>query len=123
MSPRKKELDEMNRYELMNEIERIKERREDSDRTVNELSYLRRENERLNDEVNRLLSQQVVISQYFDTLGRESGKEMWLDVADDLRRGRLVSPPNFKRQSKRNTTERRTQQQGRRKSTRRKSKS
>lgn len=113
----------MNRYELMNEIERIKERREDSDRTVNELSYLRRENERLNDEVNRLLSQQVVISQYFDTLGRESGKEMWLDVADDLRRGRLVSPPNFKRQSKRNTTERRTQQQGRRKSTRRKSKS
>jgi len=103
----------MNRFELMNELERVRNF-DRTDELSREVSRLQDENHKLNLEVNRLLSQQVVVAQYFDVLGQEPGKEMWLDVADDLRTGRLGLPSVFSKRAKR-LKERRTQPQGRRK--------
>ncbi len=109
----KKDVEHMNRFELMNELERVRQ----LDRTVEygrEVSRLQEENHRLNGEVNRLLSQQVVIAQHFDNLGQTPGMEMWLDVADDLRTGRIGLPSALANRAQR-LKERRTQAQGRRK--------
>jgi hypothetical protein len=111
----KKDVEHMNRFELMNELERVRkfDRTDDLSR---ELRSLQDENHKLNQEVNRLLSQQVIVAQYFDVLGQKPGMEMWLDVADDLRTGRLGLPSVFASRAKR-VKERRTQAQGRRKPT------
>lgn len=109
----------MNRFELINEVERLKRQLERAERVEQDNKYLSSENNRLNQEVGRLYSQQTIIAQYFDSLGQQPGMQIWLDVADDLRCGRLVSPKFHQRASRRNVAERRTQPQGRRKKSRR----
>lgn len=110
----KKNVEHMNRFELMNELERVRK----FDRTEEysqEVRRLQDENHKLNQEVNRLLSQQVIVAQYFDALGQKPGQEMWLDVADDLRMGQLV--PSVVANRALRVKERRAQAQGRRKPT------
>ncbi len=117
--PREKDVEHMNRFELMNEVERIKGERDRYKKQAESLSFYQNENHEQNLEIERLRSQQVIVAQYFDVLGQTPGFEMWLDVADDLRCGRLISPKKFVRQSQRTTRDRRVQPQGRRKGTRR----
>lgn len=116
---RKKDVEQMNRFELINEVVRLTQLIERANETQAENSYLSSENHRLGVEIGRLQSQQVVIAQYLDKIGQEPGKEFWLDVADDLRCGRLVGGKFLQRASKRSGSERRTQAQGRRKAKRR----
>lgn len=115
----KKDVELMNRFELLNEVERLKRLLEHAESVEANRQILSAENRRLNTEVGRLYSQQTIIAQYFDALGQQPGMQMWLDVADDLRCNRLVSPKFHKRASKRKVTDRRTESQGRRKKTRR----
>lgn len=110
----KKDVEHMNRFELMNELERVRAELNRADRADRELEMLQSENHRLNHEVNRLLSQQVIVAQHFDNLGQTPGMEMWLDVADDLRTGRIGLPSALSNRARR-LKERRTQAQGRRK--------
>lgn len=108
----------MNRFELINELERVK-RFDRTEEYSKEISWLQSENERLSIELDRTRSVLVITAEHLDALGKKPGFEMYLDVADDMRCYRLVSPPDFKRQSRRNLRDRREQSQGRRKKTRR----
>lgn len=108
----------MNRFELINELERVK-RFDRTEEYFKEIRFLQAENKRLNDEIGLLHTVLTYTAHHFDALGQRPGFEMYLDVADDIRCNRLVSPPDFKRQSKRNVRDRREQAQGRRKKSRR----
>jgi hypothetical protein len=115
----RKDVESMNRFELLNEVVRLTQRLERADRVEADNAYLSSENRRLNTELGRLYSQQTIIAQYLDHVGQEKDKAFLLDIADDLRCGRLVGYKFAKRVSKRIVTERRTQAQGRRKTQRR----
>ena len=109
----------MNRFELINELEKLVKERDYYKKQAESLSFYQDENHKHVAELGRLYSQQTIIAQYFDALGQKPGMKMWLDVADDLRTGRLIGLTGFKRRSKRDVKDRREQPQGRRKKARR----
>lgn len=115
---KKRPVDEMNRFELMNELERVKE----SDRTEEygrEISRLQAENEKLKEKLDVWRQQVMLTAHHLDYLARSSeGLRYLLDTADDLRRGAL-KPLDGETPPPRSLKDRRQQSQGRRKGARR----
>lgn len=115
----KKDVESMNRFELINEVERLRRDLKQVAREADSLADCQSETRRLTQEIGRLYSQQTIIAQYLDVLGQEPGMEMWLNVADDLRCNRLISPTMWNGGSRRSVRDRRMEAQGRRRKARR----
>lgn len=80
----RKDVHLMNRYELLEEIGKIKseDRTEEYYATI---ERLKEENKKLADRVDILGQMVLIAARHFDILGQNPGQEIYLDIADDLR--------------------------------------
>ncbi len=104
----------MNRYELMNEFERLK-KFDKTEEYYQSILRLQRENDKLHNELECCRSQLVICAQYFDHLGGSDARlREYLTVADDIRLKKLCAP-TATTSTRRKLVERRKEVQGRRK--------
>lgn len=108
----------MNRFELINELERVKSN-DKTEELRREVERLHRENDKLHEDLEKCRSTLVIVAQHMDALGAsDPNMRVYLDVADDIRRHQVKPPAAVVK--RRSLKDRRVAAQGRRKATRRK---